>query len=310
MSKHFNGSPSPVWPQPNNHGGMYAYYDICDHTAATRLGASDGVELWAGSLDDLVTLGQCTLVVSAVEPKALLTPGYSMSESAKAMLPSLHGLYKPPALVYIDWIDGRLPTNLPKGFWDCLLQEAAASAEASGKPVKLGLCCMGGHGRTGVMAAILAAKLNLVPEKQHPIRWLRAKYCQSVVETEAQVNYVGRILGISVKGIKSSGQIKADKRKVDTAKKAPPTCEATASEGAAAKAFNDPTLPLPTPQELVNDLNAGRITIGEAEEFADVLYMAEEDGFIYQETRVYPDLFDKWNQPTHYTTAPASEETE
>jgi protein-tyrosine phosphatase len=62
---------------------------------------------------------------------------------------------------------------------------------SSGKDVLV--CCVGGHGRTGLFVSILAGLF--VPEAADtPIEWLRTIYCDSAVETRSQEQYVRRIL--------------------------------------------------------------------------------------------------------------------
>jgi len=58
--------------------------------------------------------------------------------------------------------------------------------------------CIGGHGRTGTVVSILS-HIILGPKivTPNPVTWLRDVYCEEVVETEPQVNYVYDMCGLS-----------------------------------------------------------------------------------------------------------------
>lgn len=53
--------------------------------------------------------------------------------------------------------------------------------------------CMGGHGRTGLILAILAYLSGAT--KNNPIEWIREKYCDHAVETNSQISYINWVLG-------------------------------------------------------------------------------------------------------------------
>jgi protein-tyrosine phosphatase len=46
--------------------------------------------------------------------------------------------------------------------------------------------CDGGHGRTGMIAAVLLSYLGVIPAEEDPIVYLRKIYCEKAVETIAQ----------------------------------------------------------------------------------------------------------------------------
>jgi hypothetical protein len=56
---------------------------------------------------------------------------------------------------------------------------------------KVGLFCMGGHGRTGYIASIVLGRLGY----QDPIGFLRANYCKEAVESNEQVQRIADMLG-------------------------------------------------------------------------------------------------------------------
>lgn len=59
----------------------------------------------------------------------------------------------------------------------------------SGK--RVGMFCIGGHGRTGYMASLVLGFLGV----EDPVEFLRKNYCQKVVETEEQLAQIAEILG-------------------------------------------------------------------------------------------------------------------
>lgn len=55
---------------------------------------------------------------------------------------------------------------------------------------KVGLFCMGGHGRTGYIASIILGKLG----HRDPIEYLRGHYCSKAVESSNQVHHIAKYL--------------------------------------------------------------------------------------------------------------------
>jgi hypothetical protein len=55
---------------------------------------------------------------------------------------------------------------------------------------RIGISCMGGHGRTGYLAAIVLGKLGV----EDPIELIRTNYCDSAVESNEQVKQIAKIL--------------------------------------------------------------------------------------------------------------------
>ena len=56
---------------------------------------------------------------------------------------------------------------------------------------KVGIFCMGGHGRTGYLTAIVLGKLG----HDDPIGFLRKHYCNNAVESIAQIKHIAEVLG-------------------------------------------------------------------------------------------------------------------
>lgn len=92
----------------------------------------------------------------------------------------------------VEWPDYGIPP-LREPWWDTL---AAYLAEVKGH---VAIYCMGGHGRTGTAASILACKLGWVAHDACPVEWLREIYCKEVVESEEQIRYIESMTGYKVK---------------------------------------------------------------------------------------------------------------
>lgn len=56
---------------------------------------------------------------------------------------------------------------------------------------KVGIFCLGGHGRTGYIAACVLGKLGI----KDPIEYLRKYYCSKAIESNAQVVQISEYIG-------------------------------------------------------------------------------------------------------------------
>ena len=82
--------------------------------------------------------------------------------------------------------------ELPAVFWHDLW------ADLVEHPGHVLICCGGGHGRTGMVLAILACVAGVVPEEEDPVEWVRKRYCINAVETLEQINYISSVTGRKV----------------------------------------------------------------------------------------------------------------
>lgn len=55
---------------------------------------------------------------------------------------------------------------------------------------KIGLFCLGGHGRTGYVAAIVLGKIGYAD----PIEYVRTRYCKEAIESNAQIKQIADVL--------------------------------------------------------------------------------------------------------------------
>lgn len=90
----------------------------------------------------------------------------------------------------IDWTDNGIPT-LSKEFWKGLCDYIKKAPNRG--PVFIH--CVGGHGRTGTIAAILASLFEICGTEP-PITYVRRVYCEAAVESKNQVWYVQTITGV------------------------------------------------------------------------------------------------------------------
>ena len=84
---------------------------------------------------------------------------------------------------------GRFPDET----WPIL---AAEVLEILSKGKDVLVCCMGGHGRTGIAAAIIAYLIDPEMTGSNPVEWVRDKYCKEIVENQSQIDYIWKILGL------------------------------------------------------------------------------------------------------------------
>jgi len=89
----------------------------------------------------------------------------------------------------IDWPDMGAPP-LPFQFWKDLLQEFRSRGK-SGKPFKVLIFCVGGHGRTGTALTALymiqnKGKIGAIDAMTS----VRESYCSHAVESESQKTYL------------------------------------------------------------------------------------------------------------------------
>ena len=90
--------------------------------------------------------------------------------------------------------DFDTPNDMKEYHWLALADDVKAIM-SEGKDVLV--ACQGGHGRTGMVVAMLAYILRPDIVGVDPITWLREHYCQDVVETTSQISYVYDMLGLA-----------------------------------------------------------------------------------------------------------------
>ncbi len=237
-------------------GAAYSYgysRSKCTHDGMAQpvLNVGKAGELWGGSMSELVECAGWDLVVSAVGFTSFIKNPITFggNEEARARLNPDLLKWNPPACIGIDWPDRGVP-NLGRAWWKALAKEI------KGIDGKVGVCCMGGHGRTGTMLAILVPLLGgLKGKKACPVTWVRKNYCEEAVESDAQIDYVEYITERAVK-IGSSDAEASDARVKEVA------------GGALPNPTSGLTLPTPTytsPEPLQRDTKTGSLGFAEAD---------------------------------------------
>lgn len=145
--------------------------------------ASSPYRLTAGAFDTPAPLGAAVLSLEPGPRKAQVTglPGYR------------------PTVITLAWPDMSVP-NLDGEDWDWLATRLASLKR------DLHVHCRAGHGRTGTCLTLLAHFWGLIPaDADCPVAWVREHYCPKAVETKAQIDYVARITGRTVRSEPSLG---------------------------------------------------------------------------------------------------------
>ena len=98
-----------------------------------------------------------------------------------------------PAAAFIDWSDGKAPTEegIHAAAW-------AAQQWAAGKNIQIG--CHGAHGRTGTFLAMVLMKAGLAKDAGDAVTQVRENFiCKKAVETAVQIDFLlkyGEVLGL------------------------------------------------------------------------------------------------------------------
>lgn len=129
----------------------------------------------------------CLIGGAAHEPSWLAEGSHVVAgnEAARELLPG--AIFRRSHIqipyMHINWPDYGVP-QLDMAWWDQFM-------DVLGK-VKghVALFCMGGHGRTGTAASIIACKAGWVDLDVDPVAWLRSIYCDNAVESDAQADYI------------------------------------------------------------------------------------------------------------------------
>ncbi len=193
------------------------YKSNCTHDEAVPVFQAKGKkgtggEVWAGAKTELMDERGWDLIISAVGFADFLKNPIAGNEEARQLLPEALFTFKPVPCIGIEWPDRGTP-NLPREWWVMMAKVIRGMPKGS----KVGLCCMGGHGRTGTMLAILAVLLGQVKKGKCPVAWVRKNYCKEAVESNSQADYVEEITGVMVAASPSDEQ----KLVYSTAPKAP-----------------------------------------------------------------------------------------
>jgi hypothetical protein len=171
----------------------------CTHRDVTKVLTIGKCELWAGSQAQVKRqIGRFDLVISLLNDKDRGRLNFRISRGSGRMLSRVSEYRRRRSgFLSIEWPDMQAP-DLERDFWEALHQDLS---HLDGRAV---IYCMGGHGRTGTALTILAT-LSKACGDMDPVRWVREQYCESAVETKAQIDYLQDTIGVATTASPSHG---------------------------------------------------------------------------------------------------------
>ena len=170
--------------------------DRC-HYGLYKLGTIGKATVWMGRAAAVSRINEVTkkpneLIISWNGATERLGAEIDGNGKARALLPQkLFNYGTDVPYMCIDWPDYGEPP-VPARWWHTLVE---AIKDIDGD---VSMFCYGGHGRTGTAAVLMAVIAGLVPKGEDPVRWLRKHYCQEVVESQAQIDYIEQVLDITI----------------------------------------------------------------------------------------------------------------
>ena len=186
--------------QPNQilQTGYYTQASSCHsgNTELIKFPKTGGALCFGGLSHSVVTDGHVVIDLTGTFNASQTGDVKAMNGSAESDFADTLDKAKP--VIAKSWLrvpikDFGVPHNLTREFWDALRDDIYAILKRGDKVV---VFCQGGHGRTGMAAAILCWLLNPKAVGEDPIQWVRDRYCHKAVETVNQVKYVHEILGL------------------------------------------------------------------------------------------------------------------
>lgn len=172
-------------PYKDCHTGMLSIGFL--KKAEILLGRETAAKNWQEDKD-----GKLGLIIGLLGDPYPQSPQIGVNDTAKKLGADVLNIVRPNIPnIWIKWPDyGIVPFD--RAWWGHLV---SIIAEVDGCVL---IYCIGGHGRTGTAASIIATLGGLVPDGACPVTWLRSVYCKNVVESESQLGYVEKITGRKV----------------------------------------------------------------------------------------------------------------
>ena len=168
------------------------YKSIECHTGTKKLGENRWISLYGGGTSRGVSVAPPINIVLNLSGQSIIPENVvEFNELAKELFGEPYSIVIPE--IAIDWPDYGIPP-LSKDFWNWLIEKLESYYKKIGH-VHLLCCCVGGHGRTGTALAILGSLLNIIPQDQDPLKFVRNNYCKRAIETEKQTQYIEIITG-------------------------------------------------------------------------------------------------------------------
>ena len=142
--------------------------------------------IWGGAGKLMIRQPWAMLICcSDIIPNNVVT----LSPRARVLMPKLLPLHD-QAYIKINWSDGGTPA-LDAEFWQSLVE----SVRTLGAPGPIGVCCIGGTGRTGTALAILSTFSQEKRATECPVAFVRRNYYKDAVERLEQAKYITSCTG-------------------------------------------------------------------------------------------------------------------
>lgn len=159
------------------------------------------VTFWGGKAREVIQYDDWSLMLcfsdrasnwESNEPAPLVT---SNTKARQILSPSLFQARSQAPFIGIDWPDYHIP-DLDYDWWRTLVDDIL---RIEGDQVNVAMGCTGGHGRTGTALAILLGLLYPDAKDDCVVEFIRKKYCDKVVESWAQIQYIEEVTALKVK---------------------------------------------------------------------------------------------------------------
>jgi hypothetical protein len=170
-------APAKTLPPCHKYGPVLVFDIVHEDGTLTHIYGGAGREVDLSTVNAIIDLG------GSAEPEyTRKSRGFPNAQNVLARTPKA-------TYLHVSTADGGVP-KAGKELWDAILQDIVLE-----KPKELLVCCIGGHGRTGIALSVLAALTGACPEPADPIAWVRAVYCKKAVETDEQIDYIEHVTG-------------------------------------------------------------------------------------------------------------------
>lgn len=144
------------------------------------------VKIYAGGESRGVDISKADILIPGVPHKELTLSGLTAK-----IFPNLAKCLVTRPVLPTACADGSAP-RLFVFEWEAIIKDLLAIKEE-----KIALVwCVGGHGRTGTILAVLYGLTH--PNGGDPVVAIRKLYCKNVVETQIQIDYIQKMTGIKV----------------------------------------------------------------------------------------------------------------
>lgn len=177
------------------YGSAYGTWNSHCHTSPSKVYKLGDSQIWAGRWIDMQQDLNWDLRIRLNDAWALRAGAgdriINANQGAKDLLGSAAEDIVYPPTIDIDWEDYGTPP-LDREWWQNLTNQIKSLKG----PHNVAVYCQGGHGRTGTALSIMASlDGTLVPKNIDCVEFVRKSYCQEVVESWAQMNYIQDITG-------------------------------------------------------------------------------------------------------------------